>query len=341
MAARIPISTWAKLLDSAEPWHGLLVGNGGSIALHAGFSYGSLFSAAATANRLPTTQPLFASLLGGTTDFEYVLLALSHATEVGTALGTPTTASSNAYAEVRQALIDTVNAVHCVHTSVHSDLVRVASFAKKFETIVTLNYDLTFYWAMLAGNSQYGTWFKDAFVGPGQTFDPAWARLRSPYNASGTSLVFYGHGSLILGTSQYGNESKVVAGASPSLIAAITSQWQSGGLAPLFVSEGTSSQKLQAIRRSPYLSTVYNHVLTSFSNKNVVAYGLSFAPNDEHVLEALSKARPSRLAVSVHQPQGAAAQPFCHRVLAQTKAWLPGTTVEFFDASSSGCWNNP
>ena len=63
--AIVPISTWATLGASAGPWQGLLVGNGGSIALHQGFSYGSLFSAAAAANRLPTTQPLFAALLGG------------------------------------------------------------------------------------------------------------------------------------------------------------------------------------------------------------------------------------------------------------------------------------
>ena len=269
------------------------------------------------------------------------MLALSHATEVGLALRTPTAAATNAYAEVRQALIDTVNAVHCTHTNVQVDLARIAAFSKAFKTIVTLNYDLTVYWAMLEGNSQYGNWFKDGFVGPGQSFDPGWARLRTPFNATGTSLVFFGHGSLILGTSLSGSESKIVTAGSPNLFAAIANQWQNGGLAPLFVSEGTSAQKLQAIRRSPYLSTVHHQVLSSFGNKNLVAYGLSFAANDEHVLQALSKAPPAKLAVSVHQPQGPAAQPFCHHVLAQTATWLPNTTVEFFDASSSGCWNNP
>lgn len=341
VASTVLTSTWASLSASAEPWHGLLVGNGGSIALHSGFSYDSLFAAAVAANRLPTTQPLFSALSGGTTNFEYVLLALSHATEVGAALRTPTHAVTRAYDEVRNALIDTVNAVHCSHTNVQADLVRIAEFSKGFKTIVTLNYDLIFYWAMLAGNRLYGTWFKDAFVGPGQSFDPAWTRLRTPYNATGTSLVFFGHGSLILGTSLSGNESKIVTGGSPNLFAAIASQWQNGGLAPLFVSEGTSSQKLQAIRRSPYLSTVHHQVLTSFLDQNVVAYGLSFNENDDHVLSALSQAPPAKLAVSVHQPGSTTAQEFCHHVLARTASCLPSTTVDFFDASSPGCWNNP
>jgi hypothetical protein len=111
-------------------------------------------------------------------------------------------------------------------------------------------------------------------------------------------------------------------------------------LTPLFVSEGTAAQKLQAIRRSAYLSTVYNEVLTSFAHQNIVAYGLSFAANDEHILQALSRSPPAKLAVSVYQPYTQHGESFCHHVLAQTKTRLPTTTVEFFDASSSGCWNN-
>lgn len=340
MTSTISINSWASVLQTAPKWEGLLVGNGGSIALHPRFSYPSLLVAAIGAGHLPTTQPLFQTLQGGTTNFEYVLLALSHAIEVGKALQTPTAPAQRAYTEVRQALIDTIDSVHCVHSVVQPDLVRVAAFAKSFETIVTFSYDLTLYWAMLEGNNRYGTWFKDGFVNA-RTFDPNWQRLRTPHNATGATLVFFGHGSLILGTDMAGNETKLVTGSSPNLFSAIAAHWQYGGIAPLFISEGTSPEKLQAIRRSPYLSTVYDHVLADFGGKSVVVYGLSFDTNDEHLLMALAKAPPKEIAVSVYNPAGAGAQSFCHHVLSQTRRWLPMTTVLFFDASSSGCWNNP
>jgi len=317
------------------------VGNGGSVALHPGFSYKSLHDEAVKAGRLPTSQGLFTALQGGTTNFEYVLLALSHATTVGHVLRAPALQAQAAYDEVRTGLIDTVNQVHCAHGQVQQDLVKVAAFAKQFPTVVTLNYDLTLYWAMLDGNDLHGRWFKDGFVN-GSAFDPGWERLRAPYGtATGATLVFFGHGSLILGTDLIGSETKVVTGSSIDLLNAIATHWKSGGLAPLFVSEGTASEKLAAIRRSRYLSTVYDHVLTDFKDKNVVAYGLSFATNDQHVLDAIAKEPPARLAVSVYDAAGPNAQAFCHHVLAEVRRVMPSAPrVEFFDSASAGCWNH-
>ena len=315
---RIPIAPWTTI--SNRRWRALLVGNGGSIALHRHFNYTSLHADAVAAGRLPTTRSLFTALQGGT-DFEFVLLALAHATTVGQVLGTATQTAEAAYQEVRSALIDTVKAIHCDHSAVQPGLVKIADYARSFDTIVTFNYDLTLYWTMLVGNDQYGRWFKDGFVN-GSLFDANWRRLRSPHGAAGTTLVFFGHGSLILGKDLAGVERKLVAGNSPDLLSAITSQWRNGGHQPLFVSEGTTEEKLRAIRRSHYLSTVYDDVLTDFGDKNVVVYGLSFGSNDTHLLNALAKAPPAALAISVHNPTGPGAQPFCHHVLAAVRQAL-------------------
>ena len=335
----IHIRTWAEV-SAGTKWHGLLVGNGGSIALHPAFDYASLHAAAVHAGRLPKTQNLFAALPGGTTNFESVMLALSHATTVGLVLGTPTAPATDAYDEVRRALIETIETVHCTHAEVQDDLAKIAFFSKQFETVVTFNYDLTLYWAMLEANDLHGQWFKDGFVDERAFKHVGWQTLRRPYGTEGTTLVFFAHGSLILGRDPSGRESKVVTGSSPNLFCAIAANWKNGGVTPLFVSEGTAAEKRAAIRRSRYLSVVYDDVLTDFEGRNVVVYGLSFAANDVHLLEALAKAPPAQLAVSVHCAQEGSAQVFCHQVLADVRQVLPDLNVSFFDAASPDCWNN-
>jgi hypothetical protein len=69
------------------------------------------------------------------------------------------------------------------------------TFASAFPTVVSLNYDLTLYWAMLLFNAANGSWFKDAFH-DGE-FQTDWEYLLRPYgHAAGATLVFYPHGSL-------------------------------------------------------------------------------------------------------------------------------------------------
>ena len=59
---------------------------------------------------------------------------------------------TKAYEEVRTALIKAVHAVHPVHAAISADLLKAADYASRFETVVSLNYDITLYWAMLLLN---------------------------------------------------------------------------------------------------------------------------------------------------------------------------------------------
>jgi hypothetical protein len=188
---RINIDTWANI--SQEGWTALLLGNGASIAIHRDFAYPSLHSVADAKVLVTTTAPIFAKL--GTTDFEHVLLACWYAENVNVALGTPSADISKAYAEVRTALIEAVHSMHPVHADIAADLQRVGAFASAFPIIVTLNYDLTLYWAMLLFNAENGSWFKDTFNN--RKFQTDWEYLRRPYgHAAGATLVFYPHGNL-------------------------------------------------------------------------------------------------------------------------------------------------
>jgi hypothetical protein len=332
---KINIDVWASLRDAN--WQTLLLGNGASIAIHNEFAYPTLHSVADAKGLLATTAPIFAKL--GTTDFEHVLLACWYAEHVNVALGTPSADISAAYAEVRTALIQAVHSVHPVHADVAADLQRAGTFASSFPTVVSLNYDLTLYWAMLLFNAANGSWFKDAFH-HGE-FQTDWGYLRRPLPpATGATLVFYPHGSLSVARDYIGDETKIAVAAG-DLLETITHRWSSGHYVPVFVSEGTSKEKVASIRRSHYLTNVYEEVLPELG-ENLVVYGWSFDERDQHVLNAISANPPKRMAVSVFTGQSEAdQQAFCHQVLKTVGQSLAGTDVIFFDSLSPGCWRNP
>ena len=332
---KINIDVWASLRDAN--WQTLMLGNGASIAIHNEFAYPTLHSVADAKGLLATTAPIFAKL--GTTDFEHVLLACWYAEHVNVALGTPSADISAAYAEVRTALIQAVHSVHPVHADVAADLQRAGTFASSFPTVVSLNYDLTLYWAMLLFNAANGSWFKDAFH-HGE-FQTNWGYLRRPLPpATGATLVFYPHGSLSVARDYIGDETKIAVAAG-DLLETITHRWSSGHYVPVFVSEGTSKEKVASIRRSHYLTNVYEEVLPELG-ENLVVYGWSFDQRDQHVLNAISANPPKRMAVSVFTGQSEAdQQAFCHQVLKTVGQSLAGTDVIFFDSLSPGCWRNP
>lgn len=339
----VRIYSWNQL--SGMQWDALLLGNGASAALHTGFNYASLYQLAHSRGTLRSTTPIFSYL--GTTDFEHVLLACWHAYLVNSALATPNHNIEQAYNDVRNALIDAVHQIHPTPGHVASSMPSVGSFASQFATVVTVNYDITFYWAMQEFNNRNGQWFKDSFIRG--FFDPDWQGYRQPYGtAKGATLVFYAHGSLALARDRYGVETKLTAsslapGGQSPLLNTITDRWMAGSHVPLFVSEGTSEAKITSIRRSAYLSTVYDHVLPALGGAAVV-YGLDFSENDRHLLKALNLrgTPPGLLAVSVFGALSPTEQEaFCLRVKSVITHHLPNTDVVFYDSSSRGCWNNP
>ncbi len=336
------IQDWNELNNNINvQWNHLLLGNGASIALDRRFNYSSLYDVANEKELLVITSRLFDSL--NTVDFEQVLLACWHAHIVNKSLGLPVNPISNAYNEIKEALIASVQQVHCLPEDIQFDIEKIGKFACQFENVLSFNYDLTFYWAMMDFNSKNGNWFKDGFVQG--SFNPQWQTMRIPWGAMKTTMVFFPHGNLMLAQNLYGNEVKLSAKNmsqydNTPLLDTIIDYWRTEQYIPLFVSEGTASQKMQSIRRSPYLTTVYNEVLSKLGG-NVVVYGFSFSQNDMHILNALSNVPPNIIAVSVFNGLSVNdQQAFCYYVSSLFARYLPYTKVFFYNSASSGCWNN-
>ena len=157
---------------------------------------------------------------------------------------------------------------------------------RQFSKVVSLNYDLLVYWAILLYNSHTPSHFKDCFFD--NKFD---------HDCNAATIVYYPHGNLALGTNLLGEEFKITAGVGSGLLETIFSSWRSGGITPLFVSEGTSKHKKAAIDSSPYLSYVYEEVLPELG-ENIVVLGWSMGDQDDHLLDAVCQGNVRRFAVA-------------------------------------------
>ena len=332
------IVSWNEISDRFR--EGLILGNGASIAVSDTFAYTTIFGEAVTLGHItPQLEQIFEHL--DTADFELVLNMLMHAARINEALEIADNAeTTQAYEQLRNALVQTIGAIHPGYQFARDYLLNIAEFSRHFETIASLNYDLILYWAMLLGNDEWGAhWLKDCFIG--REFDSDWERFRNPHgNADSSTLVFYPHGNLVLATDLVGAEYKMGAGDFAGLLDTVTRSWEDGRYTPLFVSEGASEQKLAAIRRSSYLSTVYDDVLPELGSR-IAIYGWSIGDNDRHILHAIAKADPVEIAVSVDPDKDRdALDDQCADIERKLKRHLGNRdlAVTFYDRGSGGCW---
>ncbi|WP_336957500.1 DUF4917 family protein [Acinetobacter johnsonii] len=314
----------------------LILGNGSSIAIDSRFSYSSLLEHAKKHNHLNNDiNELFNFF--DTKDFELILRLVWQAAKVNKSLRIEDNKTYNAYINLRNALIQTVRAIHPSYEEVLHHLPIIHNFIRSFSVIHTLNYDLILYWAMMYGNDNDDVFmFKDCFI-HGE-FKENWRSLTGNYYGKSSILVFYPHGSLLLGRNVVENEIKIYRYGDGGILNTILDAWESEEVVPLFVSEGTPKQKVNAIKNSNYLNTIYREVLGRFSRK-IVIYGWGFGEQDMHILQALKQHSMFYMsfAISVFGDD----QAFCNRVEDLLRRNFYRCEVYFFDSQSSGCWNNP
>ena len=107
---------------------------------------------------------------------------------------------------------------------------------------------------------------------------------------------------------------------------------------PLFITEGNTEQKRLAIGRSDYLNVVYNKVIPDLG-KSLAIYGWAFGDQDEHILKALDRQPPERIAVSVYM-QNDEWRDYCNRIKDALASHhkLKYCHLDFFDSESEEAW---
>lgn len=326
----------------------LLIGNGSSIAIHPPFLYNSLYTEAVTRKIISAdAQKVFDGF--GINDFERVLELVSSARGVNAILGITDKLTDDVYRSVQEGLIKVVRETHPDQKAIIDKLKRAAGFSRQFSTIISLNYDLLFYWIINVANEENpDIKFKDGFSEERHTFRYDWEELRNPYKSESKAILcFYPHGNLSIVRAPRaefteeesifaGEESKVVRVQGEYLLDAIVRKWEQG-YQPVYVSEGTTNQKLATIRGSGYLREVYANVLPNVG-KTLLIYGSAIQRNDEHIFSALCQGSVSKIAVSMYRPKDFIKESN------EIEYWInrysnnKGIDILFFDAESSGAW---
>ena len=328
------IHNWSDIADQFQQT--IILGNGASISINNSFTYTSLKEHAIQEGLLTeNVTKLFEYF--NTEDFELVLRLVWQANKVNLALDIEDNTTRDAYEHVRNCLIEAVRSIHPEYHEIEEQLPLLAEFLNNFNTILSLNYDLTLYWVIMYSNRELdGHKFKDCIIH--SEFDDDWKRFRESIgdNDRNITLVFYPHGSLVLARNVVEEETKLNAGAGRDLLRTILRRWETGDYIPLFVSEGTSPQKIGAIQNSHYLYTIYREVLPSLNN-SLVIYGWGLGEHDIHIMNRLKESNVSSVAISVFGND----QAYCSRVSQIiTDTFDRDVEVIFFDSLSNGCWNN-
>jgi len=309
---------WADL-QADRRWDTLVVGNGLSINIWSDFAYTRLFE---KADLKHSARQLFSDF--ATENFETVLQALWHAERTLTALGRRTAAVTALYDHVQSALFQAVHQVHVPWRRIdRSSLTRIYKAMKLYRHVFTLNYDLLTYWAAMESGATSA--IRDFFWSHHNTFDIKDATLE-PDNTG----LLYLHGGLHLWhDSKTGLTGKWTKRSGGTLLASLETNFKSiPSRRPLFVSEGTSAQKMAVIRRSDYLT--YALQTLSDNTSDTVIFGASFGTQDKHIVTAIASGPRRHIAISIRP--GTPAQN--DAAMAKYRSNLPQHELVFFDSTS-------
>ena len=315
------LEDWNALRTTAS-FSGLLVGNGASRAVWDDFGYDSLFEDARSVEEKPMSQSelsVFDALQ--TRSFEQVLSALKITSRVNKALAVSSAAPRNRYYAIKEALINTVHAVHIPwRLVVPSTLATINQELGRYRTVFTTNYDLLNYWAIQLQPEA----ITDLFQGAEPSFDLS-------ATATDQTRLLYLHGGLHLVRNQDGTARKLMSTEGTLLGSfAINNTIKTLDDVPLFVNEGPAQDKLKTIRSSDYLSYCYDQLLAY--GDGLCVFGHALGEQDSHIVHALRQAQPKVLAISIYPRSKAFIQ---HQKRHYTKVF-EGTASElrFYDSKT-------
>lgn len=319
----------------------LLLGNGFSIACRPDiFLYGKLYEQANFTKLSPTAKKAFEAL--GTQDFERVIKALRD-----------TKLILEAYSGVFRTLLDTLQSDAdglrelLVETIAHShpawpgeltdeEYAACRAFVSNFDTVYTFNYDLLLYWAQMHTEEGVAPTSDDGFRKSDVDYDAAYV-VWEPSQSHEQNTWFL-HGALHVFDSGAEIQKYTWANTGVRLIDQIRDALGKGFF-PLFVSEGTSAEKLERIRHSDYLAKAYR----SFSEITgaLFIYGHSLAANDDHYLKRIEKGKLSQLYIGLHADPGSDSNKRIVRradQMANNRRRNAPLSISYFDTSTAKVW---
>lgn len=322
-----------------------LLGNGFSRACRDDiFSYAALFDRADFRGLSAQARQTFEALK--TTDFEHVIRALKQASAVAGVYRPDDADLVRRLAAdadgLREVLVGAIASSHPDHPNEINPAAYAAckTFLSAFERVYTLNYDLLLYWAYMQREIPPELQCDDGFRKP-ESGDEAYVTWE--VDNSYEQRIYYVHGALHLFDA--GSEIQKYTWVNTGV--RLTDQVRAAlreSKYPLFVSEGSSAEKLEKIKHNGYL----HRTLASLPKiqGTLIIYGFSFAENDEHIIRLVEKSRVSQVIVGLYgNPRSDANRRIIGRaqLMADRRAQIrrraaATLNVHFFDAQSARVW---
>lgn len=338
----IQVISFEEALKMSGDRRHLLLGNGFSISWKADiFRYDSLYNRANFDSLNPDIKKVFEQLK--TTDFEIVMKSLHSTAEILKVYckneTTLITKLENDATQLKNLLVETIATYHpeAPNEITESQYLNSNNFLSNFNNIYTLNYDLLLYWVIMHFNEpNIKPKFDDGFRTPdeGRTEYVTW-----DVENTNSQNIFYLHGALHIFDEGAELQKYTWVNTGIKLIDQIRSALNKNYF-PVFVSEGSSKDKIEKINHSNYLSRGYR----SFSaiSHSLFIYGHSLAENDEHILKLIPKGKISHLFISLYGDQS---KPDNKKIIAKAKSLQENRKnkskpleLHFFDAQSINIW---
>lgn len=353
----MPLMTFAEAIVNSDQFakRHLLIGNGFSIACRADiFHYGSLF-AQADFSAAPELIEVFKALR--TRDFEAAIHALENAASilpayVGKGNDAPVTMLEHA-AILKEILVQTIAGNH-PHIPADIDDNKfwacrrfLSNFlaGPKAGSVFTLNYDLLLYWTLMHDDMPFeepiNLAISDGFGNDEDEPDAEYVVWQGETNAHGACVMFL-HGALHLFDTgkdlvKYTWVRKGVPLVDQARAALANDAF------PLFVAEGTSTQKKAKIRHNAYLYQCFKQFTANVQvgTHCMFIFGHSLAENDDHILTRIGRGRCKKLYVGIYgDPLQAENEAIIARaealVALRSEKWP--LSVAFYDAASAQVW---
>lgn len=315
----------------------LILGNGASISLSDQFNYKNLYEKATQGSGIDEkSQQLFESF--ETTNFEEILYKLQICKTVNETIGFHDEENriSLYYDRIKNTLIQIVRQVHPESSDIFNSISNkddIADFLCQFKYVINLNYDLLVYYILLSKNEE----FADGFGRSSTT-----QRLKFCENfISGKTQLFYPHGNLALAIDGIREEFKIKKHGTGSLLSTILDEWEQNDLChPLFICEGESKKKKEAILKNSYLNYVYRSILPHLP-KNIICYGWSVGENDQHILQQIFQNQEcKKLFISIYDKNKDQEEVDreCHKIEDRIHQIGEVESIDFFSSMDDGCW---
>jgi len=280
------------------------------------FSFTSLLESAVDSGLISESSPIYAVFSKfDTKDFEEVVKLLETSVKVLKTYGAISPTDEKAILKdsqsLKEYLVDVITNNHPEKITEISDeeYLNSANFIKDYEKVYTLNYDLLLYWTSIKLNS---------FLNDGSIEKSTlkiYDGFNDPYQGSTDYVVFENGGKsfnlnfLHGGLHIFDNKSEIIKNTYSRTERTLKSQTLENlnkDIYPIFVSEGTSEQKLSKIIHNAYLNHCYKSLKgigAVRSDDSLILFGTLLKRNDIHIREAILKNNVNNIYIGVYSEE--------------------------------------